>query len=126
MKKLNERGAAAVELAILLPVLVTLLFGIVSAGRYYNTRNTLTHATREGARTLALGGTAADAQARVIATSDGLSGVTITPGSACPAIQTSPPSDATVSASVPFTFSIPFVSLPATTITATAVMRCNG
>jgi Flp pilus assembly protein TadG len=127
MKKLlNERGAAAVELALLLPILATLLFGIVSAGRYYTTRVSLTHAAREGARTLALGGTFTDAETRVIDTSDGLTGVTVTASGDCPTTQTTPPTDVTVTASVPFTFSIPFVSLSATTIAATGVMRCNG
>src|SRR5690349_8554855 len=50
----GERGAAAVELALVLPVLLMLVFGIIEFGRGYNTRITLTSAAREGARAMAL------------------------------------------------------------------------
>ncbi|WP_024817566.1 TadE/TadG family type IV pilus assembly protein [Arthrobacter sp. 31Y] len=48
--KTNERGAAAVELAILLPLLLLILFGIMEFGRAYNVQVSLTQAAREGAR----------------------------------------------------------------------------
>jgi len=127
MKKLsNQRGAAAVELALVLPLLVMLLFGIIEAGRYYNARVTLTHASREGARVLALGGTTSEAAARVIATAGGLSGVSATPSAACPVSSAGTTTDATVTASMPFTFNIPFVTISGGTISTTAVMRCGG
>lgn len=46
----NQRGAALVELAIALPLLVMLLVGMVSAGIAYNNQLALTHAAREGGR----------------------------------------------------------------------------
>lgn len=46
----NERGAALVEFALLLPVLAMLIFGALSAGIAYNHKMDLTHAAREGAR----------------------------------------------------------------------------
>jgi Flp pilus assembly protein TadG len=48
--KTNERGAAAVELAIILPLLLLILFGIIEFGRAYNVQVSLTQAAREGAR----------------------------------------------------------------------------
>jgi Flp pilus assembly protein TadG len=125
-KRTNERGAAAVELALVLPILVTLLFGIIECGRYYNAKVTLTHAAREGARTLALGGTPGDAQARVVATAGGLSGVSVSAPTACPTTVSASPPDATVTATVPFSFNIPFVPIGGTSISSTAVMRCGG
>jgi Flp pilus assembly protein TadG len=46
----GERGQSMVELAIVLPVLVVLLFGIVQFGIAFNNYVTLTDAVRAGAR----------------------------------------------------------------------------
>ena len=46
----KERGAALIEMALALPILVMLLVGIVSAGIAYNHQLSLTHAAREGGR----------------------------------------------------------------------------
>jgi Flp pilus assembly protein TadG len=46
----DERGVALVEFALVLPVLMMLLVGIVSAGTTYDQQITLTQAVREGAR----------------------------------------------------------------------------
>jgi Flp pilus assembly protein TadG len=46
----NERGAAAVELALVMPILILLLFGIIEFARVWNVRQTMTDAAREGAR----------------------------------------------------------------------------
>ena len=45
-----ERGAAAVELAIVLPVLLLVIGGIVDFGRFFYTQIQVTNAAREGAR----------------------------------------------------------------------------
>jgi Flp pilus assembly protein TadG len=45
-----ERGTAALELAILLPVLLTILFGIIDWGYVFYVDLSLTNAAREGAR----------------------------------------------------------------------------
>ena len=45
-----DRGAAAVEFALLLPLLLLLVFGIIDFGRALNAQVTLTQAAREGAR----------------------------------------------------------------------------
>ena len=46
----DQRGAQLVEAALVLPILLTLVIGIVWMGRAYNTSQTLTRAAREGAR----------------------------------------------------------------------------
>lgn len=58
----RERGAAAVEMAIVLPMLLLVLGGIVDLGRALYGQVILTNAAREGARALSLG--AADAETR--------------------------------------------------------------
>ncbi len=50
MRKLNERGAVAAEFALLLPVLLTILFGIIEFGMIMYSREVVTNASREGAR----------------------------------------------------------------------------
>jgi Flp pilus assembly protein TadG len=45
-----ERGAAAVEFALVLPILVMLMFGIFSAGVAYSDHLAVTNSVREGAR----------------------------------------------------------------------------
>ncbi|HEY9722297.1 MAG TPA: TadE family protein [Oscillatoriaceae cyanobacterium] len=51
----RRRGQAAVEVALVVPILVTLLLGIIDVGYLYNKQLVLTDATREGARLGSLG-----------------------------------------------------------------------
>ncbi len=48
----RERGAAALELALLLPLLVLLLLGMFDYGKYFYVKVTATDAVREGVRKL--------------------------------------------------------------------------
>jgi hypothetical protein len=48
--RLNQRGASAVEFALIASLLFTLLFGIIEMGRVLFYWNTATEATRMGAR----------------------------------------------------------------------------
>ena len=58
----NEDGAAAVEMALVLPILLLLVFGIIEFGFIFNRYISVTHAAREGVRQLALGVSAEDAE----------------------------------------------------------------
>ena len=51
----GEDGQAMVELALILPVLMLILVGILKAGMLYNNYITLTDSVRVGARSLSLG-----------------------------------------------------------------------
>jgi Flp pilus assembly protein TadG len=55
MSKTSERGAVAVEFALLAPILVMLLLGITEFGRAYNVQSSLSSAAREGVRVMAIG-----------------------------------------------------------------------
>ena len=46
----RERGAALIEAAIVMPLLLALVFGIWTVARAYNVRNTMEHAVREAVR----------------------------------------------------------------------------
>lgn len=63
MSRASERGAVAVELAILAPVLIMILMGIMEFGRAYNVQVSLTNAAREGVRNMAINNNQATARA---------------------------------------------------------------
>ncbi len=58
--RMHRWGAAAVEMAVVMPFLLTLLFGIIEYGWVFTIRQCLTNAAREGARTAALPGSTED------------------------------------------------------------------
>ena len=64
-KKTRRSGATVVEFALLLPVLLTILLGILEFGWLITKTYTVGNATREGARSAALGKTTAETKARV-------------------------------------------------------------
>lgn len=46
----NERGQALVEISLIMPILLLLLFGIIDFGRIFHAYLLVTNAVREGAR----------------------------------------------------------------------------
>ena len=64
----SEQGAALLEAAITLPMIMLIAVGIFEFGRAYQTWQVLTNAAREGARMAVITGTTDDAiKARVVA-----------------------------------------------------------
>ena len=81
----RDRGSVAVEFALLLPVLLLLIFGIIDFGRAINAQITLTQAAREGARLASLGYSTSAVTTRAQSAATGLSPVpTVTVTTACP------------------------------------------
>lgn len=68
----GERGAVAVEFALIFPVLIVILLGIVEFGSVLNAQLLVTAAAREGARTMSLSGSPAQAQAAALDAATGL------------------------------------------------------
>jgi Flp pilus assembly protein TadG len=128
----RDRGAVAVEFALLLPLLLLLVFGIVDFGRALNAQVTLTQAAREGARLEALG--QPNVVSRTQAAATGLSNVTVTVVTSCP-VGAGPGVNADVKVSYPFSFVTPIGAIAAMfggstlgsplTITAQGVMPCE-
>ncbi len=118
----GEGGAAMVEVAIVLPVLLLLVFGIIDFGRLYNTQVTLTHAAREGVRDYAIFQDPLQAEnvARQAVTSFDPAPMVVTT-SAC-----DPGQPATMTITYPFDSSIPFLGEGIITIGVAGVMRCGG
>ena len=63
----SERGAVAVEFALVLPILLMILVGIMEFGKAYNTQISLTHTARETARSMVVNNDKAAAEATGIA-----------------------------------------------------------
>ena len=127
----RERGAAAVEMAIVLPVLVALAFGIIDFSRVFNAELQISQAAREGARLAALadGGanyTKTDVRNRALAAAPapgfGTTAPTIPDGDIT-LCQHSPGRLDTSSVKVSYSFAGIFWSQ---NISQTAVMRCGG
>lgn len=126
----RDRGAAAVEFALVLPVLLLVLCGIVDFGRALHAQVVLTQAAREGARLAALG--APDTVTRTKAAAGALSGVVVDVKT-CPAKVTTA-TDAVVTVTYGFTFATPIDAIANTfggdigpiTLTGRGVMRCQG
>ena len=121
----NERGAVAVEFALVFPLLILVLFGVIEYGAVYNAQLLVTGAAREAAREMAVTGNAGSATSAALAASPGLvpeltSGdIDFSTGSCAPG------TDVTVTIS----YAKPFLTgmFGATVdLTGTATRRCGG
>lgn len=50
----SQRGAVAVEFALVMPLLLTIIFAVIELGHAYNMQISVTHAAREAARSMAV------------------------------------------------------------------------
>lgn len=120
----DERGAAALEFALVLPILIMLVMGIIEFSRAYNAKEALQYAVREGARELAINGNAGVAQAVTV---DRAIGLTLTTAqvtaTGCSGAATT---TAEVTATYSLPYQIPFWGSGSWPLSATGVMRCNG
>jgi len=121
----DDRGAAAVEFALVLPVLLVLLFGIMEVGRLFQVQATLSAAAREGVRVMAVQDDPQAARSAVLAAATSLSPVLgadqvqVTPGRC-----TGP----TATATVTVRYTSPWLTgFPGGwDVTGEAVMQCGG
>jgi Flp pilus assembly protein TadG len=126
MKETSDRGSVAVEFALVLPILATLLIGVIEFGNAYGAQLAVTNAAREAARTMAVQNSTTAAQSSALAASQALtrpamtaSEVTVTP-TTCTAGAT-----ATVTIRYPFVFLTGFFGA-GFTMTGKAAMQCGG
>ena len=106
-KRNKRRGASAVEMALVAPVLLALLLGMLEAARLGMVAQLVTTAAREGCRVAVLDGMAqTDVQDRIdsVLSGSGISVGTVTPTCPSPYTWTTAPSGTaiTVSLSVPY------------------------
>ncbi|WP_353827910.1 TadE/TadG family type IV pilus assembly protein [Agromyces sp. SYSU T0242] len=71
-RRRNDRGAAAVEFALIIPVLVLLVLGIMEFSRLYNQQISLTNAARAASRVMAISNDSGEAVSAGIAAAPSL------------------------------------------------------
>jgi Flp pilus assembly protein TadG len=113
MRKRNERGAVAAEFALLLPVLLTILFGIIEFGMIMYSREVVTNAAREGARAGITQGPPKLTTGQIIAIADNyLTNTGINPANVTFTVTGAGlinPNTLTVTATYPYSFLIPWI-----------------
>jgi Flp pilus assembly protein TadG len=125
----DERGATAVEFALIVPLLIVLVLGIAEFGRAFQVQGTLSAAAREGVRVMALQNDPIAARTAVRNAATSLdptitdAEITISPAT-CPTTNGG-------ATSVRLTISYPMPYLTGffgsgLGLTGTGVMRCNG
>lgn len=122
----SDHGAAAVELALVLPLLILLVGGIIDFGFAFNAQVSLTHAAREGVRVEALdsGDGAQTAEDAFVAPAviDGTTSADVT--RECPSEDGA---QVTIAADYGFFFISLIPLIPnEMTLQGQAVMRCGG
>lgn len=75
----SERGAAAVEFALVLPVLLLILLGIIEYGRAFYMQNSLTNAARVAARAMVIESSAGVSTAAADAKTKAVSAAIVSP-----------------------------------------------
>ena len=134
----QDRGATAVEFALLLPLLLLIVFGIIDFGRALNAQVTLTQAAREGARLASLAGatqTTVQSRAVTAATGLGLAASNVTVVHLCVSGDGAAGYNGVVQVSLPFSFITPVGAIAGMfggsgfgspiTLTAQGVMPCE-
>jgi len=129
----DEHGAAAVEFALVLPILILLVFGIVQFSIMYNAQQGLHAAAREGARLGALPQTTqSDIVAHVEDALDGVGGIdvddidiTITPDNTRPCDLQPSGTPVVVTVESPATLDIPLWGVSTGTLTGKGEFKCE-
>ena len=127
----DEHGAAAVELAIVLPILIVLVFGIFQFSLAYNRQQGLHAAAREGARLASLPDTtSAEITQRVDDALEGVfddpadSDINVDPGLTQPCNGRSGQT-VVVTVTADNTVDIPMFGSPSVTLTGRGEFRCE-
>ncbi|WP_280770405.1 TadE/TadG family type IV pilus assembly protein [Salipaludibacillus daqingensis] len=104
----SQKGQSLVEFALVIPLLIVLLFGIVDFGRVFHTYLTLDHVGREAARAASVGAT--DGEIISIAESNG-SSINLTGGQVTisPAGEKSSGENVTITITYPVGFLTPVI-----------------
>ena len=124
----GESGAGLAEFALVLPLLIIILFGIIEFGIAFNRAQAVEAAAREGARLASIStSTQGDITARVNASLAGIplqnpANVTVAPGG-CAGREGQA---VTVTVTTDHALDIPLVPLPAVTLSGQAVFRCEA
>jgi Flp pilus assembly protein TadG len=123
----SERGAAAVEFAIVAPMMIFLLLGIVEFSKVMLVQSSLSAAAREGARAVTLGSTVGAAQTVV---QSAATSVALTTGQVAVSGSCATPAGSTTVVTVTVSYTQPVLydvlGGAGVALTGRAAMRCGG
>lgn len=136
----GDRGSAAVEFAIVIPVLLLLVLGTVEFGRVLFLQNSITNAARVGARTMAIEASAANPNAVSDAKTQTVSAAAVAPALTTGQVAVSTSNGTsncvvpangtavyvTVTIAYPVTQITGFLPVFPTALSAKASVRCDG
>jgi Flp pilus assembly protein TadG len=105
----RERGAAAVEFALVLPLFMAFVFGILEGGRLMEAQNAVTAAARAGAREASLFSSTTSSTTTVAL--GALKAAGISTSGIVPTISPSDPTTAAPNSSVSVTVSVPYATV---------------
>jgi Flp pilus assembly protein TadG len=123
----DDHGAAALEFALVLPVLLLVVFGLIDFGRMLNAQLVVSEAAREGARAAALVGQS-EGEARIDNIAGASVGTVDRDVDECPA-NPGPTDFAEATVTLDFTWATPLgviLSNSVVTITGHSEMQCQG
>lgn len=115
----TEHGAAAVEFALVLSLLVAIIGGIVDFGLAFNAQVSLTHAAREGVRAEAIEPGTGQAVATAAFFAPAVTGFNAAVSDPCPG-------DDPVRLQTSATYNYFFLPFGTSDLTSEGVMRCGG
>ncbi|SDL73651.1 TadE/TadG family type IV pilus assembly protein [Tessaracoccus oleiagri] len=129
----HDRGASAVEFALVAPVFIAMILSVIAFGHAFFVQSVLSNAARDGVRVMALQDTSNNrdpvAEAKKRAVASAAPGVIISENQVsvmpanCEAVDTSGPLTATVTIKYPMQL---LGRVGQITLTGKGTMRCNG
>lgn len=125
----REHGASLAEFALMLPVLLMVLFGIIEFGLYFSRAQAIEAAAREGGRLASISSSStADVKNRVTdtlgsTTFDAPHGTSVVPSGGCTGREGD---SVTVTVTAPHRITIPFVFDQQITLTGRSLFRCEA
>lgn len=135
MRRGRDRGAVAVEFALVLPLLLALTFGVIAFGHALHVQTVIDNAARDGVRIFALqdGGDPA-ASARDAAIAAAAPSVTLTASQIAISVNDAPATSCTTTAGSPQNARVAITltdfellgGVGTITLTGSGTMRCNG
>jgi Flp pilus assembly protein TadG len=126
----GDRGAAAVEFAIIVPLLITLVFGIINFGAWFGQQLALNQAVREGARAAVVAGTGRTADVPTLV-QNATTGIAMDPSAVVVSTNRCPGTGGGQSLTVTARYEsqalapLPLPGFDAVTLRAKAVFRCE-
>lgn len=123
IRRKDDRGAAAVEFALVLIPLMLIIVSMINFGQAFFTQISLDHAAREGVRVAALGGT--DYASVATTAANGVTGLgTVTSSAACVTGDASTTKTVTVTVPDTLTFWFPYPGFSTINLQGKGVAKC--